>query len=87
MNPERSSDSTGTLRYYSLKHLIPKEHQDFSLVHRIAAVNEGIVFQTGKQLFLYKNDGIDVLQPSTANMGFHFAHALAGGEVTILLCK
>ena len=70
-------DSTGSLAYRSLLHVIPEDYRNFGLVHQVIAIDEGVVFQTGNYLFLYQRGKIKVFQPQQGS-GFHFAHSING---------
>lgn len=50
-------DSTGSLKYTSLKHLIPKKFTD---VWDIEVLNDAVFFRTWDQIFEYKNEAVKV---------------------------
>jgi len=60
--------------FKSLKTLLPEEFQDFEDIWRIFEVDDEIIFQCFKQLFLYKNDSITVIKPQKR---FHFSFNLS----------
>lgn len=49
-------DSIGKLKYHSLLDKIPKDYQNFEDVWKTLDTKYGIVFQTGKGLYIYKNN-------------------------------
>ncbi len=57
-------DDTGSLKYHSLKELIPKEHQNFEDVWNIVAHENAIFFNTAKAIYKYKDDRISVFEPA-----------------------
>ena len=55
------SDSTGSLKYKSLKNKIPEEHQDLKKVWDIKTVGGKIILWTVNKTFVYQNDSLSVL--------------------------
>ena len=49
--------------FQSFKHLLPDGYEEFDDVWRIHELDDGIVFQCFKYLFLYKNNKITVIEP------------------------
>lgn len=49
--------------FQSLKQLLPEEYEEFDDVWRIHEVDQGIVFQCFKYLFLYHDNKITVIEP------------------------
>lgn len=64
------NDKDGHLKFFSLKKLLPADKQDFGEVWKIYKTKDGIIFQSFKQLMIYKNNKIDVI--SAKNL-FHFS--------------
>ncbi len=56
--------------FVSLKHLLPDEYQNFDDIWNIHEINDGMVFQCFKYLFIYKEGTIKVLEPQ---VDFHFS--------------
>lgn len=52
--------------FTSLKYLLPPECKEFEDIWRIHETSEGIVFQSYKYLFLYKNGKIEIIKPKTS---------------------
>ena len=65
--------------YESLKDLVPEEYKEFDDIWRIFELDEGIVFQCYKYIFLYKDDKIEVLKPENL---FHFSYKV-GNRVLV----
>ncbi len=61
----------GTLQYYSLTSLIKGEIGDFDEIWKIYKTNFGIVFQSFKAIFIYKDGKIDIIYPHSR---FHFSY-------------
>jgi serine phosphatase RsbU (regulator of sigma subunit)/ligand-binding sensor domain-containing protein len=58
-------DSTGLLQYQSLTHLIDFQKVPFEQVWSIKTNKEGVIFQTDESLFIYKDDKITIVPPTT----------------------
>src|SRR6185437_14225110 len=58
-----SSDKTGTLRYTSLKTLIPTQFNRFADIWKIVAFKEGIFFHASDKIFQFQNNSIKVYVP------------------------
>jgi ligand-binding sensor domain-containing protein/DNA-binding CsgD family transcriptional regulator len=56
--------------FTSLRHLLPPELEEFDDIWRIHETSEGIVFQSYKYLFLYKDGSIEIIKPQNS---FHFS--------------
>ncbi|HEY5368498.1 MAG TPA: two-component regulator propeller domain-containing protein [Hanamia sp.] len=56
-------DQKGTLRYTSLKPLIPKQYNRFADIWKIAVFNDGIFFHASDKIFKYQNNSIKVYLP------------------------
>jgi ligand-binding sensor domain-containing protein/DNA-binding CsgD family transcriptional regulator len=65
----------GTLQYHSLTHLIKGKIGDFDEIWRIHKTSFGIVFQSFKALFIYKNGKIQVVTPHSS---FHLSYYVNG---------
>lgn len=66
INREENTNSS----FYSLKELLPEEYKEFDDIWRIFEIEEGVVFQCYKYIFLYKNNRIEVIEPENR---FHFS--------------
>ncbi len=49
-------DERGTLVYNSLNELVPEEHKNYADVWNILSYKDKVIFQTGKNIFIYKAD-------------------------------
>jgi DNA-binding CsgD family transcriptional regulator/ligand-binding sensor domain-containing protein len=65
----------GTLQYHSLTNLIKDKVKDFDEIWRIHKTNFGIVFQSFKAIFIFKDGEIQVLTPYS---GFHLSYYVNG---------
>ena len=61
----------GQLVYHSLTYLIKAKIGDFDEIWRIHKTSFGIVFQSFKEMFIYRNGKIDVIYPHST---FHFSY-------------
>jgi len=61
----------GTLQYHSLTQLISGKIGDFDEIWKIYKTNFGIVFQSFKAIFIYRNGKIAIIYPQTS---FHFSY-------------
>ena len=61
----------GGAEYVSLTYLIPEERKDFGEVWKIYNHPDGIFFQTIDQLFIYKDDTIEIVDAPSI---FHFSY-------------
>jgi|WetSurMetagenome_2_1015567.scaffolds.fasta_scaffold00143_30 signal transduction histidine kinase/ligand-binding sensor domain-containing protein/ActR/RegA family two-component response regulator len=51
-------DDKGVFQYFSLKSLIPKEHQEINLCHRVHVVGKRVIFQTSDHIYIYDHKTI-----------------------------
>lgn len=63
-------DQNGKLQYFSLKDLVPGELKNFREIWKIHVTDEGIVFQSFSEIFLYQNNQIKVI---AQKRDFHFS--------------
>lgn len=68
-------NQSGKLTYHSLKQLIPKKYASFDEIWKIYNTSNGIIFQSFKFLFLYKNGTIEPIEPQSV-----YGHSYAIGE-------
>ncbi|MBN2863727.1 MAG: hypothetical protein JXN62_11220 [Bacteroidales bacterium] len=59
--------------FKSLKNLVPEGYKEFDDIWRIYEVDEGIVFQCYKYIFLYKDEKIEVIEPENR---YHFSYKI-----------
>jgi serine phosphatase RsbU (regulator of sigma subunit)/ligand-binding sensor domain-containing protein len=57
-----AADSTGSLKYVSLFHLIHDDHTEFNNILKIHPTSHGIYFLSTDKIFRYHNDQITVLE-------------------------
>ena len=65
----------GTLNYHSLTHLVKGKIGDFDEIWRIHKTSFGIVFQSFKAIFIFKDGKIQVVTPQS---GFHLSYYVNG---------
>jgi ligand-binding sensor domain-containing protein/DNA-binding CsgD family transcriptional regulator len=65
----------GTLQYHSLTHLILGKIGDFDEIWRIYKTSFGIVFQSFKAIFIYRDGKIQIVTPSSS---FHLSYYVNG---------
>ncbi len=58
------ADTLGSLRYYSLKSLIPEKHKNIDETWKVYVINNKVYFCTFTNLYLYENDVINVIKHS-----------------------
>lgn len=58
-------NANGQLAYHSLVDLVPEEDRFFNEIWKIHHTEEGIIFQSFKHLFIYKNGHLKVVDPPT----------------------
>jgi len=68
-------NENGNLMYHSLTHLIKGKIGDFDEIWRIHKTSFGIVFQSFKALFIYREGAIDIVYPRS---NFHFSYYVNG---------
>jgi len=68
-------DDKGVLRFHSLLPLLNGKINDFDEIWRIHKTSFGIVFQSFKAIFIYKDDAIDIVYPRSR---FHFSYYVNG---------
>lgn len=70
----------GAEEYVSLLPKMPEGKRDFGIVWKTHAVEEGIIFQANKALYLYSQDTVQVIMAdSTADkFGFHYSFNVNG---------
>ncbi len=68
-------DQHGILRYHSLLPLLNKRMNDFDEIWRIHKTSFGIVFQSIRAIFIYKDDKIEIVKPRSI---FHFSYYVNG---------
>lgn len=56
-------DDNRTSSYRSLKYLVPEEYREFDDIWRIFELEEAIVFQCYRYIFLYKDNKVEVIEP------------------------
>ncbi len=56
------ADSLGSLRYYSLRSLIPEKYKNIEETWKVYVINEKVYFCTFANLYVYKNDTITVIK-------------------------
>ena len=56
-------EASGKMHYHSLLSLVPKAYQNFDEIWKVYQTNFGIVFQSYKYLFIYRNNSIKVITP------------------------
>lgn len=59
-----TNDSIGNIRYQSLIGKIPEGNRSFTDVWNIYTFSDKVIFETGKKLFIYKNDSIYIVKTS-----------------------
>ncbi len=59
------SDSLGSLRYYSLKNLIPEKYKNIEETWKVYVINNKVYFCTFTNLYVYENDAITVITHNT----------------------
>ncbi|MBK7028091.1 MAG: hypothetical protein IPH45_02275 [Bacteroidales bacterium] len=65
----------GQLEFHSLVHLIQNRITDFDEIWRIHKTSFGIVFQSFRAIFIYKDNKIDIVYPRSK---FHFSYYVNG---------
>lgn len=68
-------DETGKLEFHSLIPLLKGRISDFDEIWRIHKTSLGIVFQSFKAIFIYKDNKIDIVYPRSK---FHFSYYVNG---------
>ena len=68
-------NGNGKLVYHSLIHLVKDKIGDFDEIWRIHKTNFGIVFQSFKAIFIYKDGKIELISPPS---NFHFSYYVNG---------
>ena len=68
-------DLHGILRYHSLLPLLKNRMNDFDEIWRIHKTSFGIVFQSIRAIFIYKDDKIEIVKPRST---FHFSYYVNG---------
>ena len=68
-------DQHGVLRYHSLLPLFQGRMKDFDEIWRIHKTSFGIVFQSIRALFIYKDNKIEIVKPRSI---FHFSYYVNG---------
>ncbi|HXA01203.1 MAG TPA: two-component regulator propeller domain-containing protein, partial [Cytophagaceae bacterium] len=58
-------DSTGNLQYISLVNKIPEKYRNFDDVWKIHDTEDGIVFQTNRALYIFKDNQFKVIEAKT----------------------
>jgi ligand-binding sensor domain-containing protein len=65
----------GLMAFQSLRKLLPADYGDFDDIWRIHELDGKIIFQTYQSFFIYENERIDVVRPTTR---FHFSFNING---------
>ena len=65
-------DADGKMRFTNLSGLIPDYFRSFDEIWKIQATEQGIVFQSFRNLFVYKNGKIRVIEPFSSFFGQSF---------------
>ncbi len=65
----------GRLVYHSLVHKVKEKIGDFDEIWRIHKTTFGIVFQSFKAIFIYRNENVDIIYPPST---FHFSYYVNG---------
>lgn len=68
-------NQTGTLKYHSLLPLLENRLTDFDEIWRIHKTSFGVVFQSFKAIFIYRDNKIDIVYPPSR---FHFSYFVNG---------
>jgi len=69
------ADQRGILRYHSLLPLFKDRMNDFDEIWRIHKTSFGIVFQSIRSIFIYKDNKIEIVKPRSV---FHFSYYVNG---------
>jgi len=59
------ADSLGSLRYHSLKYLIPEKYKNIEETWKVYVINNKVYFCTFTNLYVYENDTITVITHNT----------------------
>ncbi|MEI6575351.1 MAG: triple tyrosine motif-containing protein [Bacteroidota bacterium] len=65
------ASASGKLQFHSMTYLLPANCRNFEDIWRIYQTTEGVVFQSYKQLFIFKDNIIKVVAAPTS---FHFSY-------------
>ena len=83
-----TKSANGAYHYNSLVDKIPDAYQNYGEVWNIFEFNNGVLFQTFKGLFYYKDESISIIEPQNE---FHFSF-LVNGQIYVIdkgigICK
>jgi len=73
-------DTKGIISYHSLSKHLPKKNENFDEIWRIFHINEGVYFQSYFNIFVYKDDRIEVIKPKS-KFGYSYK---VGNEILVV---